>query len=270
MKKEALTYFIPIKRKLFEHYLWCEEREYSRFEAWIYLLKEARFEDTKLLDNGKLVSIKRGQVYASIRFLATAFGWSKKRVETFLKLLVRDNMLKIETVKETGQGLITICNYGKYNSVVLNGETAKETPQRQRGDTEETKSNRVNKDNNIPPYIPPSEEAVEKNWRDDFKVYLSQVTQAYENLIDDAEFIREREKYHPNLNIRLSLEKSFVDYWCTEKAWKRRRKSKTEVLNWKSTFKNSLDQKFNHVYRQKESQQTGTTATTGQLHPALQ
>lgn len=147
MKEDLLTNFIPINRELFEHYLWCEEREYSRFEAWLYLLKEARFEDTKVLDKGKLVTVKRGQFYASIRFMATAFGWSTKKVGNYLQMLETDMMIKRETVKETGQSILTICNYDKYNTIANIKETPKETARKQRGNDEETKSNTVNTDN---------------------------------------------------------------------------------------------------------------------------
>lgn len=142
-KEDILSNFIPINRELFEHYLWCEEREYSRFEAWLYLLKEARFEDTKVLDKGKLVIVKRGQIYASIRFLSTAFGWSTKKVGNYIQMLEVDKMVKRETVKETGQSIITICNYDKYNTIISSEETAR----KQQGNAEETKSNTVNTDN---------------------------------------------------------------------------------------------------------------------------
>lgn len=141
-KENLLSNFIPVNRELFEHYLWCEEREYSRFEAWLFLLKEARFEDTKVLDKGKLVIVKRGQIYASIRFLSTAFGWSTKKVGNYLQMLETDKMVKRETVKETGQSVLTICNYDKYNTVV----SEKETVRKQRGNAEETKYNTVNTD----------------------------------------------------------------------------------------------------------------------------
>lgn len=156
-RKEALSNFIPISRKLFEHHLWCEDREYSRFEAWLFLLKEARFEDTKVLDKGKLVIVKRGQIYASIRFLATAFGWSTKKVGNYIKILEGDEMVKKETVKETGQNIITICNYDKYNTILSDKETQNETQRKQQGNAEETKSNIENNYNtdNIPPFIPP-------------------------------------------------------------------------------------------------------------------
>jgi hypothetical protein len=131
-KEHFLTNFIPINRDLFDHHLWNEEREYSRFEAWVYLIKEARFEDSKVLDRGRLVEIKRGQVYASIRFLAEVFSWSRKRVETFIKLLENDKMIIRETHKETGQNVITLSNYDKYNMDKKENETHKETLTRHR------------------------------------------------------------------------------------------------------------------------------------------
>lgn len=145
-REHLLTNFIPINRDLFDHHLWNEKREYSRFEAWLYLIKEARFEDSKVLDKGRLVEIKRGQVYVSIRFLAEAFCWSRKKVETFLKLLENDKMIEKETHKETGQNIITLSNYDKYNIDRKEVETLFETPRRHQGDTKETKSNKENKE----------------------------------------------------------------------------------------------------------------------------
>lgn len=262
--KEVLTNFIPVGRTLFEHPFWIEERVYSKFEAWIYLLKEARFEDTKLLDGNKIVKVNRGQIYASVRFISNALKWPTKRTLNFLKLLENEKMIKRETVKETGQSLITICNYDKYNNL----EEKKKQQMKRNGNSRETKSNTVNTDNIIPPNSPPSDDVAEKTWRDDFKIYLSEVTEAYNALSNDLQFIKEREKYHPNLNISLSLEKSFKDYWSTEVAWKKRKRSHTKELDWKATFRNSLDQKFNHVYKTK-SDSNEQSKPEGRLHPAL-
>lgn len=78
---------------------------------------------------------------------------------------------------------------------------------------------------------------------------MDEVSTAFNMLLHDSDFISERERFHPNIDIPLSLEKSFKDYWCTEKAWKKRKATKSEELDWKSTFRNALDQKFNQVYK---------------------
>ncbi|WP_108823478.1 hypothetical protein [Dysgonomonas sp. Marseille-P4361] len=92
---------------------------------------------------------------------------------------------------------------------------------------------------------------IEKTWRDDFNVYLDEATKAYYDLIADVEFLKERERFHHNLDIRLSLEKSFKDFWGTEAGWKNKKKSRSITLDWKSTFSNALTQKMNQVYKNK-------------------
>lgn len=147
-----MEYYIPISRRLFEHQLWCEERIYSRFEAWLDLIQSARFEDTKQLIGNRFIEVKKGQILASLRFLAGRWQWSTKKVNSFLDLLIQDKMIIKETPKETGQTVITICNYDKYNSQIIQEETEK----KQQGNTKETpwkqQGNKVNKDkkeNNI-------------------------------------------------------------------------------------------------------------------------
>ena len=129
-----MEYYIPISRRLFEHQLWCEERIYSRFEAWLDLIQSARFEDTKQLIGNRFIEVKRGQILASLRFLAGRWQWSTKKVNSFLDLLIQDKMIIKETPKETGQTVITICNYDKYNSQIIREETEK----KQQGNTKET------------------------------------------------------------------------------------------------------------------------------------
>ena len=141
-----MNYYIPISRRLFEHQLWCEERVFSRFEAWLDILQSARFEDTKQLIGNRLIEVKRGQMLVSLRFLAGRWQWSTKKVNAFLDLLIQDKMIIKETPKETGQTVITICNYDKYNFSTAEEETlrkregnTKETPRKQEG-------NKINKE----------------------------------------------------------------------------------------------------------------------------
>lgn len=80
--------------------------------AWSWLISEARWQDGVVSVNGKPHPIKRGQVYASVRFMAEKFKWSKDRVTRFLKRAEQWGMISTDT--RTGQNLITICNYSRY------------------------------------------------------------------------------------------------------------------------------------------------------------
>ena len=152
MVEDRLFNFIPINRKIFEHKFWIEKRSFSKFEAWVDLLKSARFENTdgNILVGYQTIKYKRGQFVASYRFLATRWGWGKHKVENFLKFLCDEGMIKTGTATGTVQTVITICKYDTYNIVSeKRGQTkgqdgdTRGTGRGQQGD----KYNIVNKEN---------------------------------------------------------------------------------------------------------------------------
>lgn len=109
--------YITINRRLFKHPFWEEKRPFSRFEAWLDLCQSARFEITEArrLIDGKLVVWYRGELPASLRFLAERWQWSKNKVDHYLKLLESEKMIKKRTAQGTSQTVITLCNYDSYN-----------------------------------------------------------------------------------------------------------------------------------------------------------
>lgn len=109
--------FIPLYRRIFEHPLWCEDRPYSRFEAWIDLLQSARFEDTttKKIINGKVICWNRGQLPISISYLEKRWNWTTKRVRVFLKMLENEGMITKVIAKGNPTTILNICNYEYYS-----------------------------------------------------------------------------------------------------------------------------------------------------------
>lgn len=85
-------------------------------------------------------------------------------------------------------------------------------------------------------------------WRKEYKIYKKNCLDAYNNLLDDPDWICEQQKYNPNIDIKLTLEKALNNYWLTEEAWNKKRKQKIKSINWKSTFANALTNKLNRVY----------------------
>ena len=96
-----------------------------------------------------------------------------------------------------------------------------------------------------------------KTWRTSFEIYQSNLKEACNKIIT-PEYIKEREEYHPGLDIKLTLKKAYEDYWNKEAGWKNKKSSKTNEIDWKSTFNNSLSQKMNQVWISKEKQQPET------------
>jgi hypothetical protein len=152
--------YIPINRKLFEHDLWRKKRVFSTFEAWIDLIQQAKFEDTTEHLRGAIVTIGRGQVVSTIRELSERWKWSTTKVLKFLEMLLKNYMIKKDTLKETGQTLITLCKYETYNST--SAEKKQQKKQKKNKEKTEKKQkkntiigiNNLNNSNNI--NIPPT------------------------------------------------------------------------------------------------------------------
>ena len=154
-----ISNYIPISRKIFEHQFWCEGRVYSRFEAWLDIVQSTRFEDAELLVGNRIINIKRGQLPVSLRYLADRWKWSTKKVNNYLDLLQHAQMVKKETLKETGQTLLNICNYDRYNFDFEERKHRKKHEVNSKETLRKQQGNKYNKDNNlknIPPSIPPN------------------------------------------------------------------------------------------------------------------
>ena len=123
--------WIKIHREITKHWI---AQDMEKFGWWIDLLLLASYEDNKTLLGNHITEVKRGQVIASLRFLAERWNASKDKINAFLKLLVQDGMIIRESDKNTT--LITICNYESYQDIPEDSET----PLRHLQDTSETPS----------------------------------------------------------------------------------------------------------------------------------
>lgn len=121
--------FIKIDRNFFEGKYWKQKRVFSQAEAWIDLVRTARFEiepETRILSSGRYITIKRGEIHASIRFLAERWSWGTDKVKRFLDAAISEQAIERRT--EQGESIITLLNYGIYNPVGDESQTANRTP----------------------------------------------------------------------------------------------------------------------------------------------
>ncbi len=59
----------------------------------------------------------------------------------------------------------------------------------------------------------------------------------------------------------LTLDKVCIDYWATEDGWKKKKKSQSDTINWKTTLAKGIGNKLNHVYeRGNQTGQSGISA----------
>jgi hypothetical protein len=87
---------------------------YCRRAAWAWLIDHAAYDEVKVGVTNKVVTLRRGQLSYSLRYLANAWGWDDPKVRRFLTRLVGEMM--IDTATDAGQTIITIKNYEQYQS----------------------------------------------------------------------------------------------------------------------------------------------------------
>ena len=99
--------------------------EYSRADAWIWLIENACWKPTRTRIKSQSVELQRGELSFAQRFMAEKWGWSKSRVDRFIADLRDEGMIETRSkIGATaghnagqGQGIITICNYAKYQDL---------------------------------------------------------------------------------------------------------------------------------------------------------
>ena len=118
--------WIKLYRQLQDCWIWLDKEPFDKRSAWVDLLLTANHSEKKILFNGELITIKRGQILTSVRKLSAKWKWSVNKVYRFLKLLESDEMLQKESDKD--RTLLTIVNYSifqccEYTNGNSNGNT---------------------------------------------------------------------------------------------------------------------------------------------------
>lgn len=126
--------WVILSRKIQDNWIWENP---DMLKAWLDLIFLMNFKDRKLIIDGQLKVIKRGQYFTSIRNLASRWEWSKDRVERFLKLLESDEMI---TRSRTPSG--TLLTLIKYEDFQGQPDTNKDTNKDTDKDTDKDKKNK--------------------------------------------------------------------------------------------------------------------------------
>ena len=103
--------YVKIPRSILNNQLWDTE-PFSKSQAWIDLLLNARLKTGKLAVNGCIINIDRGQIGWPEITMSKRWSWSRNKVRRFLKML--DGEGSIVQQKGNKTTIITICNYDDY------------------------------------------------------------------------------------------------------------------------------------------------------------
>jgi hypothetical protein len=125
---DRLKGWFAVERKSIEHPFF-KRSERSEYEAWLWLIAHAAWEETHHWVNGKRHDVNRGELFTTLRELQSAWMWSSdKKVRGFIKRLSDERMIDAET--SHGKTQITICNYSLYQDIgrKKDAETSEKSP----------------------------------------------------------------------------------------------------------------------------------------------
>lgn len=103
--------YIKLYRQVQDNWIYSAEK-FDKFHAWIDLLLLAEHQEHKRLYKGEVKTFEAGTVNISLTKLADRWGWSRKKVRTFLTALEKDEMCTLKV--STNDTTIKLVNYSKF------------------------------------------------------------------------------------------------------------------------------------------------------------
>lgn len=247
--------WIKLHRKISLNPIWTSEK-FTDGQAWVDLLLLANHRKSYIKVRGIRIDLEPGECGYSETSLAERWKWSRGKVRRFLDFLVQQNMINVIQQNNHVTSIISILNYSEYQGNGTTNSTTNGQQTVQQTDTNKNDNNDKKEKTTLCDNI--------SEWRKNFETYISEVYIAFEKIKIDSIWIAEQEKYNPNINIILSIEKSIKNFWGTESGWSNKKKTKTQNIDWKQTFAKTLS--FNKVYKQNGTHQqlTARSAQTRQ------
>lgn len=122
--------------------------EMTQREAFLWMLAEAAWRPREKAVGGAVVSLQRGELAASTRYLAKAWQWSEPRVRRYLNML--KNRRTVQTKTDAGVTVVTICNYDKFQHGGDSGDAPATQEMAQERRTSDANQNKgTNKQDNL-------------------------------------------------------------------------------------------------------------------------
>lgn len=147
-------WYIKLHRQIKENILFQEKRTFSKFEAWIDILMSCNFVKWEFLLWYEVYEIEVWSFITSKVKLQKKYGWSKVKLNNFLELLEKQNMIHQKTVWKWNHKAtqLFVNNYSKYQYDIPKewpSNEPKEDPKKTLSEPQYKKDNKYKKDNNI-------------------------------------------------------------------------------------------------------------------------
>ncbi len=122
--------WVKLHRKMMDNFLYEQVRVFSPFEAWMDILMNVNYSDSKVLIKGIVYDVKIGESLKSLDTWAKRWRWSKSKVRRFLKTLEDDGMIQV--INEGVTTRLIVLNYEIYQGT----DSVEPTPRKPRQNKE--------------------------------------------------------------------------------------------------------------------------------------
>mgnify|MGYP000959972017 CR=1 FL=1 len=137
--------WISLHRKIQDHWIW-QDKPFSKGQAWIDILLMVNHKEQKVLFNNQVITVEEGEKITSIRQLCDRWGWSNTKVNNFLDLLQKEEMITYKS--DTKKTVIKVLNYNDYQQLRKVKNDTKTTGKHHENDARTTQKHTNNNDNN--------------------------------------------------------------------------------------------------------------------------
>lgn len=163
--------------------------------------------------------------------------------------IISDYLIDDTTVREDKKDTIPLCkqNVCKGRQRIRKDKIRKESKGEGGGKKNEEDEGNEEMKKNIPslpslqpPPPPPS-------WKNDYKIYIQDLAQAYNDIICDKHYMECKQRLYPEMDIKKTLEKIITEYWGTSQGWNQKKKHPDDIINWKLTFDKQMNYPYNVI-----------------------
>lgn len=93
-------------------------------------------------------------------------------------------------------------------------------------------------------------EKIDDSWKKDYSIYKDLELKAYNDLVNDKDFLNKMQEMLPVVDILATMEKSHREYWSQDCfGWNNKKSKRAKSVNWKLTYMNACKMEWNQIKR---------------------
>ena len=103
--------WVSIHRQVTDNWIW-KDKPFAKGQAWIDILLRVNHKQSEISIGNQVIKLEKGETVWSILDMSERWGWSRKKVDNFLNVLEKEQML--HNKRTTKYTILTVANWESY------------------------------------------------------------------------------------------------------------------------------------------------------------